>query len=111
MSAHHGVEDLAHSATNRWRRLRGFRTLRDEVNAAGGIKACNKLTRSSSRATITRSQTVRVQELYYARLITQDKARSCSVRCRPASTPWRRSSPEENGKLMLSTAANRRSSG
>jgi len=53
--------------------MRGFELWRDEVNAAGGIKAGDKHYKINFSSYDDESQNVRVQQLY-TRLISQDKA-------------------------------------
>src|SRR5580704_11703296 len=53
--------------------MRGFELWRDEVNAAGGIKAGDKHYKINFTSYDDESQNVRVQQLY-TRLIAQDKA-------------------------------------
>src|SRR6202171_17186 len=53
--------------------MRGFELWRDEVNAAGGIKAGDKRYKINFVSYDDESQNVRVQQLY-TRLIAQDKA-------------------------------------
>ena len=84
--------------------VRGFELWRDEVNAAGGIKAGNKRYKIEFKNYDDESQTVRAQELY-ARLITQDKAQLLFGPVSSGLNAMAAFVSEENGKLMLSTAA------
>src|SRR5215475_15900438 len=58
--------------------MRGFELWRDEVNAAGGIKAGGKQYQVKFVSYDDQSQGGRVQQLY-TRLIVQEHASSCSA--------------------------------
>ena len=84
--------------------VRGFELWRDEVNAAGGIRAGGKKYKVELKSYDDESQTVRVQELY-ARLITQDKAQFLFGPVSSGLSAIAAFVSEENGRLLLSTAA------
>ena len=84
--------------------VRGFELWRDEVNAAGGVKAGGKRFKIEFKSHDDESQVVRVQELY-GRLITQDKAQFLFGPASSGLNAMAAFVSEENGKVMLSTAA------
>ncbi len=84
--------------------VRGFELWRDEVNAAGGLKAGSKKYKIAFKSHDDESQVVRVQELY-GRLITQDKAQFLFGPVSSGLSAMAAFVSEENGKVMLSTAA------
>ena len=83
--------------------VRGFELWRDEVNAAGGLKAGSKKYKVAFKTHDDKSQVVRVQELY-GRLITQDKAQFLFGPVSSGLNAMAAFVSEENGKVMLSTA-------
>jgi branched-chain amino acid transport system substrate-binding protein len=83
--------------------VRGFELWRDEVNAAGGLKAGSKKYKIAFKSHDDQSQVVRVQELY-GRLITQDKAQLLFGPVSSGLNAMAAFVSEENGKVMLSTA-------
>ena len=83
--------------------VRGFELWRDEVNAAGGIKAGAKRYKIEFKSHDDESQVVRVQELY-GRLIAQDKAQFLFGPVSSGLNAMAAFVSEENGKVMLSTA-------
>ena len=83
--------------------VRGFELWRDEVNAAGGLKAGGKKYKVAFKTHDDQSQVVRVQELY-GRLITQDKAQFLFGPISSGLSAMAAFVSEENGKVMLSTA-------
>ena len=83
--------------------MRGFELWRDEVNAAGGLKAGSKKYKVAFKTHDDQSQVVRVQELY-GRLITQDKAQFLFGPVSSGLNAMAAFVSEENGKVMLSTA-------
>ncbi len=83
--------------------VRGFELWRDEVNAAGGIKAGAKRYKVEFKSHDDELQVVRVQELY-GRLIAQDKAQFLFGPVSSGLNAMAAFVSEENGKVMLSTA-------
>lgn len=83
--------------------VRGFELWRDEVNAAGGIKAGAKRYKIEFKSQDDESQVVRVQELY-GRLIAQDKVHFLFGPVSSSLNAMAAFVSEENGKVMLSTA-------
>ncbi len=83
---------------------RGFELWRDQVNAAGGIKAGGKSYKIQFASYDDESNAKRVQQLY-TRLILEDKA---DFLFSPYSSPLTTSASivtEQNGKVMLTTGA------
>lgn len=83
---------------------RGFELWRDQVNAAGGIKAGGKSYQIKFASYDDESNSKRVQQLY-TRLILEDKA---DFLFSPYSSPLTTSASivtEQNGKVMLTTGA------
>jgi branched-chain amino acid transport system substrate-binding protein len=83
--------------------VRGFELWRDEVNAAGGIKAGAKRIKVEFKSHDDETQVVRVRELY-GRLITQDKAQFLFGPVSSGLNAMAAFVSEENNKVMLSTA-------
>jgi branched-chain amino acid transport system substrate-binding protein len=83
--------------------VRGFELWRDEVNAAGGIKAGPKRIKVEFKSHDDESQVVRVQELY-GRLVTQDKVQFLFGPLSSGLNAMAAFVSEENGKVMLSAA-------
>ena len=83
--------------------VRGFELWRDEVNAAGGIKAGAKRIKVEFKSHDDELQVVRVRELY-GRLITQDKAQFLFGPVSSGLNAMAAFVSEENDKVMLSTA-------
>jgi len=83
--------------------VRGFELWRDEVNAAGGLKAGAKRIKVEFNSHDDESQVVRVQELY-GRLIAQDKAQFLFGPISSGLNVMASFVSEENGKVMVSTA-------
>ena len=83
--------------------VRGFELWRDEVNAAGGIKAGARRIKVEFKSHDDESQVVRVQELY-GRLIAQDKVQFLFGPVSSGLNAMAAFVSEENGKVMLSTA-------
>lgn len=83
---------------------RGFELWRDQVNAAGGIKAGGKSYKVQFASYDDESNSKRVQQLY-TRLILEDKA---DFLFSPYSSPLTTNASivtEQNGKVMLTTGA------
>ena len=83
---------------------RGFELWRDQVNAAGGIKAGGKSYQVKFASYDDESNSKRVQQLY-TRLILEDKA---DFLFSPYSSPLTTNASivtEQNGKVMLTTGA------
>ncbi len=83
---------------------RGFELWRDQVNAAGGIKAGGKSYQIKFASYDDESNSKRVQQLY-TRLILEDKA---DFLFSPYSSPLTTNASivsEQNGKVMLTTGA------
>ena len=83
---------------------RGFELWRDQVNAAGGIKAGGKSYQIKFASYDDESNAKRVQQLY-TRLILEDKA---DFLFSPYSSPLTTNASivsEQNGKIMLTTGA------
>jgi branched-chain amino acid transport system substrate-binding protein len=82
--------------------MRGFELWRDEVNAAGGIKAGGKQYKISLASYDDESQNVRVQQLY-TRLITQDKAQFLFSPYSSGLVATAAIISEQYGRVMLTT--------
>jgi branched-chain amino acid transport system substrate-binding protein len=82
--------------------MRGFELWRDEVNAAGGIKAGDKHYKISFTSYDDESQNVRVQQLY-TRLIAQDKAQFLFSPYSSGLVATAAIISEQYGKVMLTT--------
>jgi branched-chain amino acid transport system substrate-binding protein len=82
--------------------MRGFERWRDEVNAAGGIKAGDKRYKISFTSYDDESQNVRVQQLY-TRLISQDKAQFLFSPYSSGLVATAAIISEQYGKVMLTT--------
>jgi branched-chain amino acid transport system substrate-binding protein len=82
--------------------MRGFELWRDEVNAAGGIKAGDKRYKISFASYDDESQNVRVQQLY-TRLISQDKAQFLFSPYSSGLVATAAIISEQYGKVMLTT--------
>lgn len=83
--------------------VRGFELWRDEVNAAGGLRAGARRIKVEFRSHDDESQVVRVQELY-GRLIAQDKVQFLFGPVSSGLNAMAAFVSEEAGKVMLSTA-------
>src|SRR5260370_20511770 len=82
--------------------MRGFELWRDEVNAAGGIKAGDKHYKIGFTSYDDESQNVRVQQLY-TRLIAQDKAQFLFSPYSSGLVATAAIISEQYGKVMLTT--------
>ena len=82
--------------------MRGFELWRDEVNAAGGIKAGDKHYKINFASYDDESQNVRVQQLY-TRLISQDKAQFLFSPYSSGLVATAAIISEQYGKVMLTT--------
>jgi branched-chain amino acid transport system substrate-binding protein len=82
--------------------MRGFELWRDEVNAAGGIKAGGKQYKINFASYDDESQNVRVQQLY-TRLIAQDKAQFLFSPYSSGLVATAAIISEQYGKVMLTT--------
>src|SRR5450631_2441429 len=82
--------------------MRGFELWRDEVNAAGGIKAGDKHYKINFTSYDDESQNVRVQQLY-TRLIAQDKAQFLFSPYSSGLVATAAIISEQYGKVMLTT--------
>ena len=82
--------------------MRGFELWRDEVNAAGGIKAGDKRYKINFTSYDDESQNVRVQQLY-TRLIAQDKAQFLFSPYSSGLVATAAIISEQYGKVMLTT--------
>ncbi len=82
--------------------MRGFELWRDEVNAAGGIKAGDKRYKINFASYDDESQNVRVQQLY-TRLIAQDKAQFLFSPYSSGLVATAAIISEQYGKVMLTT--------
>jgi branched-chain amino acid transport system substrate-binding protein len=82
--------------------MRGFELWRDEVNAAGGIKAGGKQYKVGLVSYDDESQNVRVQQLY-TRLITQDKAQFLFSPYSSGLVATAAIISEQYGRVMLTT--------
>jgi branched-chain amino acid transport system substrate-binding protein len=82
--------------------MRGFELWRDEVNAAGGIKAGDKHYTIKFASYDDESQNVRVQQLY-TRLIIQDKAQFLFSPYSSGLVATAAIISEQYGKVMLTT--------
>src|SRR5579872_4814403 len=82
--------------------MRGFELWRDEVNAAGGIKAGGKSYKIKFASYDDESQNVRVQQLY-TRLISQDKAQFLFSPYSSGLVATAAIISEQYGKVMLTT--------
>ena len=82
--------------------MRGFELWRDEVNAAGGIKAGGKQYKIGLTSYDDESQNVRVQQLY-TRLITQDKAQFLFSPYSSGLVATAAIISEQYGRVMLTT--------
>ena len=82
--------------------MRGFELWRDEVNAAGGIKAGDKHYKINFASYDDKSQNVRVQQLY-TRLIAQDKAQFLFSPYSSGLVATAAIISEQYGKVMLTT--------
>ena len=82
--------------------MRGFELWRDEVNAAGGIKAGDKHYKINFASYDDESQNVRVQQLY-TRLIAQDKAQFLFSPYSSGLVATAAIISEQYGKVMLTT--------
>jgi branched-chain amino acid transport system substrate-binding protein len=82
--------------------MRGFELWRDEVNAAGGIKAADKHYKINFTSYDDESQNVRVQQLY-TRLISQDKAQFLFSPYSSGLVATAAIISEQYGKVMLTT--------
>jgi len=82
--------------------MRGFELWRDEVNAAGGIKAGGKQYKINFTSYDDESQNVRVQQLY-TRLIAQDKAQFLFSPYSSGLVATAAIISEQYGKVMLTT--------
>ncbi len=83
---------------------RGFELWRDQVNAAGGIKAGGKSYKIQFASYDDESNSKRVQQLY-TRLILQDKADFLFSPYSSGLTATASVVTEQNGKVMLTTGA------
>jgi branched-chain amino acid transport system substrate-binding protein len=83
---------------------RGFELWRDQVNAAGGIKAGGKTYKIQFASYDDESNTKRVQQLY-SRLILQDKADFLFSPYSSSLTATAAVVTEQYGKVMLTTGA------
>ena len=81
--------------------LRGFELWRDDVNAAGGIKAGGKTYMVKFVSYDDQSQVARIQQLY-TRIIVDDKAQFLFTPCTSAMVAAAAITSEQNGKLMIS---------
>ncbi|HVY58983.1 MAG TPA: amino acid ABC transporter substrate-binding protein [Xanthobacteraceae bacterium] len=84
--------------------MRGFELWRDNVNAAGGIKAGGKQYQIKFVTYDDESQNARVQQLY-TRLITQDKAQFLFSPYSSGLTATSAIISEQYGKVMITTGA------
>jgi branched-chain amino acid transport system substrate-binding protein len=82
--------------------MRGFELWRDEVNAAGGIRAGGKQYKINFASYDDESQNVRVQQLY-TRLIVQDKAQFLFSPYSSGLVATAAIISEQYGKVMLTT--------
>jgi branched-chain amino acid transport system substrate-binding protein len=82
--------------------MRGFELWRDEVNAAGGIKAGGKAYKIEFKSYDDESQNGRVQQLY-TRLIVQDKAQFLFSPYSSGLVATAAIISEQYGKVMLTT--------
>src|SRR5215467_16235625 len=82
--------------------MRGFELWRDEVNAAGGIKAGGKAYKIEFKSYDDESQNARVQQLY-TRLIVQDKAQFLFSPYSSGLVATAAIISEQYGKVMLTT--------
>src|SRR5258708_36293220 len=82
--------------------MRGFERWRDEVNAAGGIKAGDKHYKISFASYDDESQNVRVNQLY-PRLISMDKAQFLFSPYSSGLVATAAIISEQYGKVMLTT--------
>jgi branched-chain amino acid transport system substrate-binding protein len=82
--------------------MRGFELWRDEVNAAGGIKAGGKQYKINFSSYDDESQNARVQQLY-TRLIVQDKAQFLFSPYSSGLVATAAIISEQYGKVMLTT--------
>ena len=82
--------------------MRGFELWRDEVNAAGGIKAGDKHYKINFASYDDESQNVRVQQLY-TRLIAMDKAQFLFSPYSSGLVATAAIISEQYGKVMLTT--------
>ncbi len=82
--------------------MRGFELWRDEVNAAGGIKAAGKQYKINFSSYDDESQNARVQQLY-TRLIVQDKAQFLFSPYSSGLVATAAIISEQYGKVMLTT--------
>jgi branched-chain amino acid transport system substrate-binding protein len=82
--------------------MRGFELWRDDVNAAGGIKAGGKAYRVNFVSYDDESQNTRVQQLY-ARLIVQDKAQFLFSPYSSGLVATAAIVSEQYGRVMLTT--------
>jgi branched-chain amino acid transport system substrate-binding protein len=82
--------------------MRGFELWRDEVNAAGGIKAGDKHYKINFASYDDESQNMRVQQLY-TRLIAQDKAQFLFSPYSSGLVATAAIISEQYGKVMLTT--------
>ena len=82
--------------------MRGFELWRDEVNAAGGIKAGGKQYKIEFKSYDDESQNARVQQLY-TRLIVQDKAQFLFSPYSSGLVATAAIISEQYGKVMLTT--------
>jgi branched-chain amino acid transport system substrate-binding protein len=82
--------------------MRGFELWRDEVNAAGGIKAGGKQYKVNFSSYDDESQNARVQQLY-TRLIVQDKAQFLFSPYSSGLVATAAIISEQYGKVMLTT--------
>jgi branched-chain amino acid transport system substrate-binding protein len=84
--------------------MRGFELWRDQVNAAGGIKAGGKQYKVNFVSYDDESQNTRVQQLY-TRLIVQDKAQFLFSPYSSGLVATAAVISEQYGKIMLTTGA------
>ena len=82
--------------------MRGFELWRDEINAAGGIKAGGKQYKINFSSYDDESQNARVQQLY-TRLIVQDKAQFLFSPYSSGLVATAAIISEQYGKVMLTT--------
>ena len=82
--------------------MRGFELWRDEINAAGGIKAGGKAYKIEFKSYDDESQNGRVQQLY-TRLIVQDKAQFLFSPYSSGLVATAAIISEQYGKVMLTT--------
>jgi branched-chain amino acid transport system substrate-binding protein len=82
--------------------MRGFELWRDEINAAGGIKAGGKQYKINFASYDDESQNARVQQLY-TRLIVQDKAQFLFSPYSSGLVATAAIISEQYGKVMLTT--------